>query len=286
MEMMTAREMSGYLKINEKKIYQLAKESSLPHLWIGGKIAFPKELVDRWIMEKTEGSRHITVAGSDDPLLRRILDVFNASSESLVFYAPIGSINGLKALQKRAARASCVHIIDIESKKYNTTYVQRYLGGATAKVVHLFVRQQGLYVEAGNPKGIGSFTDVARNGLTFVNRNKGSGTRLLVDYLLKGLGIASQELKGYDTEVESHLEAGLTVLRREADCTVGIRNVAHMLDLDFIPLHSEEFHLVLLEEDYASKAVKDFLSIFDQSVLVRHLGDLTGYDISRMGKVL
>ncbi len=286
MDVMTARDISAYLKINEKKVYQLAKESSLPHLWIGGKVAFPKELVDRWIVENTEGTRHVAVAGSDDPLLRRIFDIFNASSESLVFYAPIGSINGLRALQRMAARASCVHIIDIDHKEYNTTYLHRYLAGTPARAIHLFVRQQGLYVQPGNPKGLYSVKDIAERGSSFVNRNRGSGTRLLIDYLLQSAGATGSAVKGYDREVESHLESGLKVLRGEADCAFGIRNVAHTLGLGFVPIHNEEFHLVVTEDDYYSKTIKSFLAVFDQSFLVRHIGDFTGYDLSRMGEAL
>ena len=100
MEILSARDLSKYLKINEKKIYKLAQESKLPYTKIGGKIAFTKELIDKWILENTTREQNIYLAGSDDILLRRIIDLYNQRNEGTVFYAPVGSVNGLKAVER------------------------------------------------------------------------------------------------------------------------------------------------------------------------------------------
>jgi excisionase family DNA binding protein len=288
MEIMSARELSRYLKINEKKIYQLAKESKLPHTWIGGKIAFVREIIDQWIARTTEQENHIYIAGSDDVLLRKIVDTFNSYSDEpgVAFYAPVGSINGLKLLEKRAATVSCVHIMDLEKQEYNTTYIDRFLTDQAYVVTHLYMREQGIYVEKENPKKVEGLQDIAQKGLKFINRNKGSGTRLLIDFLLVKNHIEPGDIKGYDTEIQSHLGVGLKILKGEAEAAVGIRHVAHMLEIGFVPLLKEKFDLVVPEEYYHSAPVKRFLSFFDQSRLVSVAGDVTGYDISRTGSVV
>ena len=107
MEILSARDLSKYLKINEKKIYKLAQESKLPYTKIGGKIAFTKELIDKWILENTTREQNIYLAGSDDILLRRIIDLYNQRNEGTVFYAPVGSVNGLRLFE----RICCKHVM-------------------------------------------------------------------------------------------------------------------------------------------------------------------------------
>ena len=117
MEIMSAKELSKYLRINEKMIYRLVQESRLPAVRIGGKISFAKELIDDWILENTQREKLIFIAGSDDPLLKKILDLFNASQKGVtVFYASVGSMRGLELLRDHIASAACVHIYDVEKK--------------------------------------------------------------------------------------------------------------------------------------------------------------------------
>lgn len=287
MEILSAKDLSKYLKINEKKIYKLVQESKLPHVKIGGKIAFSKELIDKWILESTEKEKNIFIAGSDDVLLRRIIDMYNSSNHaSTIFYAPVGSMNGLKILKNGGATMSCVHILDIEKREYNVSYLERYLSKNAHVVLHLFVREQGIYLQKGNPKGIRTIGDIASKKATFVNRKKGSGTRLLFDYLLFEKKLDSSEILGYKDEVESHFQAGLHVLKGNADVSFGIRNIAYTLELDFIPLFNEHFHMVIPEEHYCSQFVKSFLSSFEQSVFLSHIKDFAGYDIAMTGSVI
>ena len=283
---MSARDLSKYLKINEKKIYKLVQESRIPSMKIGGKIAFMKELIDKWILENTEREKQILIAGSDDILLRNIIDAYNRLRGGLVFYASIGSMNGLKALKNDEVTLSCVHILDTEKREYNTSYVGKYLNTDDYVVIHLFLREQGLYVQKGNPRKINSLEDVAGGKVTFVNRNQGSGTRLLVDYLLQEKRIDPPTITGYNVEAGSHLEAGLRVLRGDADAAFGIRHVAHMLGIDFVFQFRENFDLVISKERYHSANVKDFLAFFEQSALLHHIRDFTGYDTEKMGRII
>ena len=286
MEILSAKELSRYLKINEKKIYQLVRASTLPHTKIGGKITFAKELIDGWIAESTEREKHLYIAGSDDPLLRRIIDTYNKEEANTIFYAPVGSINGLKLLKSGAANLACVHIVDVEKKEYNVGYVERYLSHQRYMVVHLYLREQGIYLARDNPKKVRSLEDIAAKHVRFVNRNEGTGTRLLLDFLLHEKGIERDQVDGYTTEVESHLQAGLTVLRGDADAAFGIRYVAHMLNLQFIPLFKERFELLVPEAYSQAAHVAAFLSRFDQGKMMHYAKDFAGYGFTRTGSII
>ncbi|OPY66408.1 MAG: PBP superfamily domain protein [Syntrophorhabdus sp. PtaU1.Bin050] len=283
MEILSAKDLSKYLKINEKKIYKLVQESKIPHIKIGGKIAFTKEIIDRWILENTEREKQIYIAGSDDILLSRIINFYNSRSQNTAFYAPVGSINGLRLLKDRAATMSCVHIFDTDKKEHNLSYLDRYLPKDSFVVRRLFSREQGIYLPKGNPKGIRGFEDVIVKGVKFINRNQGSGTRILIDFLIQEKGIDPLKINGYTMEVESHLQAGLKVLRGEAEAAFGIRYVAHMLDLAFVPQLMERFDMVIPTEHYHTNHVQTFLTFFEQPALLNHIQDFTGYDTTEMG---
>jgi putative molybdopterin biosynthesis protein len=286
MEILSAKDLSKYLKINEKKIYKLAQESKLPYTKIGGKIAFTKELIDKWILENTAREGNIYLAGSDDILLRRIIDLYNKRNNGTVFYAPVGSVNGLRLLQKDAATMSCVHILDVETKDQSLSYLDRYLSKDDYIVLELFSREQGILVSKNNPKNIRGMGDIAVQHAKFINRNQGSGTRILVDFLLHEKDIDPSTIKGYDSEAESHLEAGLKVLQGLADASFGIRHVAHMLGLDFVHQFDERFDLVIPLEQYYCGHVKSFLAFFEQPALLHNIKDFTGYEITRTGSVI
>lgn len=285
MEIMSARDLSKYLKINEKKIYKLVQEGKVPSMKIGGKIAFVRELIDKWILENTEREQQLFVAGSDDILLRNVIDSYNNLHGGIVFYAPVGSINGLKVLQDNKATMSCVHIFE-NAEKENTAYVEKYLGGDDYVVIRLFLREQGLMVPKGNPKAIKSISDIAAKSAVFVNRNQGSGTRMLFDYLLREAKVDPATIQGYGTEVDTHMQVGLSVFKGAADVGFGIRHIAHVLGLDFIFLFKERFDMVIPKERYYSTHVKTFLAFFEQSSLLPNVRDFTGYDMEKMGKVV
>jgi excisionase family DNA binding protein len=286
MEILSAKELSKYLKINEKKIYKLAQEGTLPHVKIGGKVAFTRELIDRWILENTEREKHVLIAGSDDPLLRQVIDLFNAKNDGVIYYAPVGSINGLKLLQAKAANMSCVHILDMEKKSYTLSYITRYLSKDDYRAIQLFYRTQGLMIKKDNPKGIRSIKDLSNKDIAFINRNQGTGTRLLFDFLLRENAIPESSVNGYNREAASHMEAGIAVLKSEADAAFGIKHTAHLLDLDFIPLFEERFDLVIPIDYFHMAQVKTFIALFEQPALLHSIKDYTGYDLKDTGSIL
>lgn len=210
---------------------------------------------------------------------------YMAETKNCIFYAPVGSMNGLKLLKRKAANVSCVHILDVDRKEYNLSYVSRYLDNDDYSVVTMYSRDQGIYARKTDKSKI-MFSDVASKKLSFVNRNQGSGTRLLIDFLLTEEGIAPAEIKGYYTEAQSHLEAGLKVLTGEADVAFGVQYVADVLGLRFIPLLKERFDMVIPQQHEHSEQVKTLLSFFEQKSLLPYIKDFPGYDISQTGQVL
>ena len=265
MEMMSARELSRYLKINEKKVYKLALETDMPSMKIGGKVSFAKELIDKWILEITQWVRPLLLAGCGDDLLGEAVDHYNALNGGLAYYSPVGSINGLKALRDHKATMACVRMPGVGEKKDELTYVDRYLDMDDYVMAPLFLREQGIIVEKGNPKKIWTLKDIAAKGATFINRNHGSGTRRLLDSLLAATEVDTTSIEGYEVEVDSHFQVGLNVLNGSCDAGFGIRQVADELGLDHVALYRERISMVVPKERYYSSDVKAFLEFFEQS---------------------
>jgi putative molybdopterin biosynthesis protein len=269
MEIMSARDLSRYLKINEKKGYKLVQECKIPSMKIGGKVTFVKELIDKWMLENTDWGSKLLVAGTDDILLQNAVDSYNKLQEGMVYYAPVGSIEGLKALKDNRTVMACVAIPEGAGKENDLSYVHKYLDMDKYITVPLFLREQGIIVAKDNPKKIKSLEDIASKGATFVNRNPGSGTRLLLDYLLEKGKVDPTSIKGYETEVDSHLNVALKVLTGASDTGFGIGHLAHTLGLDHVSLVKEKFSVVISKERCHSQDVKKFLAFFEQPALSR-----------------
>lgn len=285
MQILSTKEVSAYLNINEKKIYQLVKDCEIPFTRVGGKIIFTQEIIDRWIRQNTELKKNILIAGSDDQLFKEIIDHYNRDSSNTVFCATVGSVNGIKILKSGQATMSCVHIADQEGH-YSLSFLDRYLNRSDYVVMSLFKRKQGIYLPADNPHAVKSFKDIFAKGLRFANRNQGSGTRILVDQLLKGHKINIQPGTPTPPEAQSHIGAAMKVLSGEADASFGIQNISEMLKLRFIPVFEEPFNLIVPADQWETRVVKNFLDGFDQTRLPMHLQNLPGYDISEIGKIL
>ncbi|MCX7857856.1 MAG: helix-turn-helix transcriptional regulator [Deltaproteobacteria bacterium] len=287
MEILSTKEIAKYLRINEKKVYALVQEGKIPHLKIGGKIGFPKELIDRWIIEKAQGEKDLLISGSDDPLFRLIIDSFNKENdEAIAFYAPVGSLKGLELLDAKRARMACCHVLDLDTGEYTPSYVKRYLKGSDFIVIELFKRRQGLLLKKGNPLGIKNLRDLATKKASFVNRNRESGTRLLFDFLLKRYKVDPESITGYEREVESHIKAGLFVLKGLVDCSFGIEYVAYLLDLDFVPLFLERFDIVIPREIYLRPVTKSFVSYFEQPQILKIAREYPGYELEGSGRII
>jgi len=287
-DLLTTRELADFLRLNEKKVYQLIREGNIPHVRIAGKWLFPKKHIMGWIDENVQREKDILIVGSDDILLSRLLAVYSRETfpHSLAFYAPVGSLRGIQALSQKKGQACCVHLLDMETGEYNLPLLRRHLSSQEYIVVTLWYRKQGLIVKKGNPMGIRGLEDVVKKSAKFVNRNEGSGTRFLLDYLRAQKELEVEEIDGYADAVDTHLEVALKVFFGEADVGIGIEYVTHLLPLDFIALQEERFDLVIPRTFWSSKIMKGLIAYIDPVRIHSFSRTLPGYDLKETGKVI
>ncbi len=249
-DLMNTREVARYLGINEKKVYFLAKSGKIPCTRVTGKWTFPKKLIDQWIEEsasslvgssvRAKGRAFLLAAGSDDPSLGILHDLYEAQTQPASFFmTTVGSSGGLAALRGGVADFATAHLL--EPSRASSDEAARELLPSGAIVVELFYRELGLLVPPGNPKGIKSIRDLARPKLRIINRQPGSGTRIYFDQELARARLSGKKISGYDTVVSTHLEVGLRMLRGDADVGLATRTTAQLLGLDFISLTRERF---------------------------------------------
>ncbi|HMK09320.1 MAG TPA: molybdopterin biosynthesis protein [Anaerolineales bacterium] len=198
----------------------------------------------------------------------------------------LGSQGGLVALGRGEAHFSGSHLLDPETGEFNISYVRRYLPGVPVKVIALVGREQGLITAAGNPRKIEGLEQLAGGALAYVNRQRGSGTRLLLDYHLARLGIAAATIDGYDREEYTHLGVAAAVASGRADCGLGIRAAAAALDLGFIPLFQERYDLVIPLAYYVSERLAPLLDLLKDPEFRQAVASLPGYDTTPMGELI
>ncbi len=201
--------------------------------------------------------------------------------------AHVGSMGGLIALKKGEAHMAGTHLLDEKSGEYNIPFLQRILSDREIVLINLVYRQQGLMVLKGNPKKIVSFADLLRDDIVFINRQGGSGTRLLTDKYLREKNIPAGNIRGYEREEYTHMGVASAVLTGIADTGIGILAAAQALDLDFIPLARERYDLAVMKEHMDSEPVSAVLRIIREDNDFRNaVQDLGGYDVTDMGKIL
>jgi len=287
-ELLTTKELADFLRFNEKKVYQLVRDSGIPHVKIAGKWLFPKRHVLRWIDEQVQREKDILIVGSDDILMTRFISLYSQENfpESQAFYSAVGSLQGIQSLARMRGQACCTHILDVETGEYNLPVLERMLSPAKYVVVHLWCRKQGLIVGKGNHLGIRTLEDIVEKGARFINRNAGSGTRILLDYLLRERGLDGREIPGFADEEDTHMGAAQKIFFGEADVGLGIEYVTHLLGLDFIPLREEKFDLVVPEELWPTVTMRKFVSYLNPTRVKSLSTTLPGYDLKDTGKLV
>jgi putative molybdopterin biosynthesis protein len=201
--------------------------------------------------------------------------------------AHVGSMGGLMALRKGEAHAAPTHLLDEETGEYNVPFIKKLLAGRKTVLVNLVYREQGLMVPRGNPKGIRSFRDLTKDGVTFINRQAGAGTRLLLDKCLKDEGIDPGDIEGYDREEYTHMAVASAVLTGVADAGLGVLSAANALGLDFVPLAKERYDLAIPSDFMEAEMMQALLRIIREDEEFKNaVTELGGYDVSDMGKVL
>ena len=227
----------------------------------------------------------IFVIGSHD-LTLDLLSQFLSPFQRRLASVNVGSLGGIMALQKGETHLAGSHLLHPESGEYNLPYIREHLPGMALRVVTLVGRTQGLFISKGNPKEIQSLEDLIRDDISFSNRQRGSGTRLLLDYHLGELGIQTEKISGYDHESFTHLSAAAVVASGRADCALGIEAASYALDLDFLPLFTERYDLLIPEEYAFGELLKPLFDLLDNPRFKDAVAERPGYDVSKMGQVV
>jgi putative molybdopterin biosynthesis protein len=241
----------------------------------------------RIIDEPIQRETGFIICGQDAALdtLARYLQRQCSSVKVLRSY--VGSYNGLYMLYQGQVNIATAHLWNGKDDEYNTAYVERMLPGIPAVLIRLFKRMQGFYVKKGNPKNILSWDDLKRDDITIVNREKGSGTRILLDEKLRLSGINADSIAGYYKECFSHLTVAGAVARGSADVGIGTFSSSKLIGgLDFIPLQKESYDLIIKKEDLNKFIFQDILQIIRSTEFRMELEGMEEYDISELGKIV
>ena len=301
----TPEEIAKILKITRYTVYEMIKRGDFPAYRIGRKMRVEAPDLETYI-RKSKGSTVFDVAASLQPeTVTRInseeiilcgqdalLDILTRHLEKELPHVRllrnyIGSIDGLFSLYHGKVNAATTHLWDSDTNSYNTPYVRRLLPGHRTLIVNLAFRIAGFYVQSGNPLDIHNWPDLLKNNVRFVNRERGSGARVLLDEKLRVHQIDRSGILGYDHEEASHLAVASCVARGEADVGLGIEKAAMQVkDLEFVPLQKERYDLVIRKEDSEKPNFKILLSVLRSKRFHSELSGVGGYDLTQTGAVV
>jgi len=229
----------------------------------------------------------VVVVGSHDNTLDVLSDMIAAQGLGFKLASThVGSMGGLMAVARGRCHAAGSHLLDEKTGEYNLSYIKKHLAGMPVKLVKLVSREQGLMVVPGNPKNISGIADIARTGVTFINRQAGSGTRILLDFKLKELGIDPGAIHGYANDEYTHMSVAIAVASGVADTGLGILAAARALGLDFIPVVSEEYDLVIPARFFDLPGIATLLKVIQSPAFAERVNTLGGYGTHNTGKVI
>jgi len=293
---MTTKQVSVFLNINEKMVYTLVSEKGLPATKVTGKWLFPRHLVEQWIETNTKNYPEtdnrlppyqdlLIIAGSNDLLLDKTISLFNTRyPDHLAVFGNLGSMGGLRALKRDMCHIASSHLLQENENEYNFSFASKELNKMPA-VVNFCKREQGILLTKNNPKNINSISDLGKKGLRIINRDLGTGTRLLFDKELKSAGLTGDKITGYHHIANRHMDVGLEILSGRADAGPGIRPVASLLGLDFMPLRWERYDLLISRDRFFEQGVQYFQALLHEDAFLKIAQDLDGYNISERGKM-
>ena len=229
----------------------------------------------------------IVIVGSHDNSLDVLADQLKAGhSELTLSSSHVGSMGGLMAIKRGVCHLAGTHLLDAADGSYNISYLKKYLPDTPVRLTHLVQRDQGLIVKKGNPKHIGGIEDLSRKDVSFINRQIGSGTRILLDYKLNQLNVKAAAINGYQNEEFTHMAVAVSVLSGAADTGLGIYAAAKALDLEFIPVVTEQYDLVIPSEFFETDAVQILLKIINSRDFKQRVEALGGYSTEKTGEIL
>lgn len=289
MQFFTTGEAASYLRIKERKLYELVSENAIPCTKVTGKWLFPKHELDRWLLESMMRPGGVNpaeplpiVGGSHDPLLEWALRESGCGLATL----PEGSAAGLQRFidGKLAAAAIHLHAFDDDSDE-NLAAMQNERNLQDAVLVGFARREQGIIVARGNPLELGSIGDLLAERVRVAVRPAGAGAQLLLESLLMREGVDVAKLNIVSPPCPTGPDIAQAVRTGRADCGIATRSVANSAGLDFISLAWENFDLVVRQREYFRKPMQIFFSFLKSPVMLRHAADAGGYDISLAGQI-
>ncbi len=231
-------------------------------------------------------ARTVRILGSHDPLIDEAADLLRRTDiRAYVSSSHVGSMGAILTLSRGEAQLGGVHLLDETDGSYNASYVERMIPDGGVALVECVRRAQGLIVKKGNPYGIQGVADLQKEGVRYVNRQRGAGTRVLLDYLLRQANLSPQAIEGYDREELTHTAVAAQVASGSADCGLGILSAARMYDLDFIPVCEETYDLLVSLSAMENPQVRAFLRVLSSEAFLRRLDALGGYRYDKPGRI-
>ena len=240
----------------------------------------------RLLRRKSDIEHTLVVTGSHDPLLDELGDMLHASDSSLYMSSShVGSMGGIMAVRRREAHMAGIHLLNESDGTYNRSAVDKYFPHGGVRLVECVGRTQGLMVQKGSPKGIRSIGDLTAPGVRYVNRQKGSGTRILTDHLCRKEGIDTEKIYGYGREELTHTSVAAQIAMGTADAGMGIYSAAKLYGLDFIPVCTEQYDLLIPDCAWDTTMVQKLIEILSGPEFTRRIEKMGGYTIDRPGRV-
>lgn len=230
--------------------------------------------------------RMLVITGSHDPLIDEVANLMRLQHpDASVASSHVGSMGGIMAVKRGEAHMGGIHLLDEATGTYNESYVQKYFPQGGVALIECVQRQQGFMVAKGNPKGIRGWKEIAEQNLSYINRQKGSGTRLLCDYLVKQAGIDSSKIYGYEREEFTHTGVAALVAAGNGDAGLGIYSAAQLYGLDFVPVCLEQYDLLVSLDALELPPVQRFLEVLRSPELRKRLEALGGYTLEHPGRI-
>ncbi|MDH3886396.1 MAG: molybdopterin biosynthesis protein, partial [Desulfobacterales bacterium] len=231
--------------------------------------------------------RTIVIVGSHDNSLDVLADQIKAAhSELTLSSSHVGSMGGLMAIKRGGCHLAGTHLLDTEDGSYNLSYLKKYLPDTAIKLIHLVQRDQGLILKQDNPKGIKGIEDLSRKDVAFINRQVGAGTRILLDYKLKQMGIKAAAINGYQNEEFTHMAVAVSVLSGAEDAGLGIYAAAKALNLEFIPIVTEQYDLAIPLEYFDTHPIQVLLEVINSRTFKQRVEALGGYNTQNTGEII
>ncbi len=287
-DLMTTAEVAAYLRLKERKVYDLVRKRQIPCSRATGKWLFPRQLIDLWVAQQVElrpsgaGVAPPIVAGTHDPLLEWSL---RESGCDLALHTG-GSEDGLKRLAEHRAAVAAIHILDAGTGSYNLPAARALCPFPDLVMIEWAWRQQGLLVAADNPLSIAGLADLAGRRPRVVVRQEGAGTQILFRQLLAGAGLRYDDLDIVHQPALSQTELAAAIMDAKADCGMAVEAAARRFRLGFLPLHRERVDLVMRRRDYFEPPVQALLQFTRMPAFAAQARGFGGYDIAGTGRVV